>query len=107
MPFNKINAKSVVKKKVKQDPEFAKAYEEVKKEYQIIQQVIRARKDKNLTQKALADRVGVKQQEISRLENEKHTPTLSHLIKILDGLDLELKIEEKKTEYKREKEAIK
>lgn len=97
----------IVKKKAKKDPEFAKAYENVKKEYRLIQQVIKARKDQSLTQKDLAEKVGVKQQEISRFENEKHAPTLNHLIRILDGLDLELKIEEKNSEYKSHKEAIK
>ena len=107
MPYKKIDAGKIIEEKANNNPEFAKAYEDVKNEYRIIQQVIKARKEKSLTQKELAEKVGVKQQEISRLENEKHTPTLGNLIRILDGLDLELKIEEKNAAYKNDKEAKK
>lgn len=41
-----------------------------------------------LTQQKLADKIGVKQQIISRFEREKHVPNLSNFIKILEGLDL-------------------
>ncbi|AOY77398.1 helix-turn-helix domain-containing protein [Clostridium formicaceticum] len=96
MPFKKIDAKKMLQDKIEKDKEFAKTYEEVKKEYTLIQQVIKARKEMGLTQKELANKVGVTQQVISRFENEKNAPTLDNLIKILDGLDLEISISKKK-----------
>lgn len=96
MPFKKIDAKKMIQERIKNDKEFAKAYEEVKKEYTLIQQVTKARKEMGLTQKELADKVGVTQQIISRFENEKHAPTLDNFLKILDGLDLEISINKKK-----------
>ncbi len=94
MPFKKINAKSIVNEKRK-DKEFNKYYLEVKKEYDLIRQVVEARKAYGLTQKELADIVGVSQQEISRLECEKHIPNLSSFINIIEAIGLEIKLEKK------------
>lgn len=96
MPFKRIDAKKMVNEKIKADQEFAKAYEEIKKEYSLIEQVANARKEMGLTQQELADKVGVSQQVISRFENEKHAPTLDSFLKILEGLDLEITINKKK-----------
>lgn len=37
--------------------------------------------------------VGISQQEISRIENEKHIPKLTSFIRILEVLELEIKLE--------------
>lgn len=94
MPFKKINAQEIVNKKRK-DKDFNNHYLEVEKEYELIRQVVAARKSQGLTQKKLADIVGVSQQEISRLECEKHIPNLSSFIKILEAVGLEIKLEKK------------
>ena len=65
------------------------------KEYSLIEQAIIARKKQGLTQKELADKIGVKQQVISRFENEKKVPTLDNFVNILEGLDLDLVIKNK------------
>jgi len=98
MPFKKIDAKKIVEDKARNDQSFKNAYQEVAREYQLIRKVVKARKEKGLTQKDLADMIGLKQQVISRLEREKHVPTLNIFLKILDGVDLELKLEEKNKE---------
>ncbi|WP_165608369.1 helix-turn-helix domain-containing protein [Desulfoscipio geothermicus] len=49
-----------------------------------------------LTQENLAKKIGVKQQVISRFEQEKHTPTLDNFIRILDGIGLELVLQKKR-----------
>jgi len=95
MPFKKINvAKEVVEKR--KDAEFNECYLEVEKEYEFIRQVVEARKAKGMTQQALAEAVGVSQQEISRFERERHIPKLSNFIRIVDAVGLELKLVEKK-----------
>ena len=48
-----------------------------------------------LTQENLAKKIGVKQQVISRFEQEKHIPTLDSFIRILDGIGLELVLQKK------------
>ncbi len=92
MPFESIDIKTTISRECEKDSEFKEAYNEMMVEYKLISNVVKARKEKGLTQEALAKSIGVKQQEISRFENRKHMPTLSNLIKILDGLDLQLNI---------------
>ncbi len=91
MAFKKNNAEQIVNEKIKNDSEFKKQYKQVEKEYNLIEQVIIARKNQGMTQKELANKIGVKQQVISRFENEKNAPTLDSFVNILDGLDLEIK----------------
>ncbi|HBV95854.1 MAG: hypothetical protein JL50_04350 [Peptococcaceae bacterium BICA1-7] len=95
MPFHKIDAQMIIEEKCKNDSNFKEAYATVKKEYCIIREVVRARKEMGLTQENLAKKIGVKQQVISRFEQEKHIPTLDNFIKILDGIGLELVLQKK------------
>ncbi|MBS3947832.1 MAG: helix-turn-helix transcriptional regulator [Dethiobacter sp.] len=95
MPFEKVNIKQIINEKKQRDPEFAKAYSEVEKEYDLVRQIVRIRKAKRITQRELALKVGIHQQVISRFEREKHIPTLTGFLKILNGLDLDLNLVEK------------
>jgi len=99
MPFKKINVREIIDEKIKTDDKFAAAYSEVEKEYQLIREIVKARKEQGLTQQELAEMVGVKQQVISRFEREKHIPTLDNFLKILDGVGLELKLEKKQDHH--------
>lgn len=91
MAFKSIDIKSIVEEERK-DKEFDSEYKKIRQEYKLIEKLVEARKAKDITQKELADLVGVSQQAISRLELEKHIPKMDTFIKILDGLDLELTI---------------
>lgn len=102
MPFKKINVKQIVDDKKVKNPKFAKSYDEIEKEYELIRKIVRVRKEKKLTQRELARRVGVQQQVISRFEREKHIPTLTGFIKILDGLGLDIDLVEKDSSQKDE-----
>ena len=58
------------------------------------------RKNKNLTQQELAQEVGITRQTLSKLEKgEIPKISLSTFIKILNALDLELEISEKRPFY--------
>ena len=74
------------------DPEFAKAYEEVQPEMNVIRAIIDARISQNLTQKELAERTGIAQTEISRLENGTRNPSIKLLQRLADGMDMVLNI---------------
>lgn len=91
MAFMMIDIKSIVEEE-RIDKEFDSEYKKIKQEYKLIEKLVEARKAKDITQKELAELVGVSQQAISRLELEKHIPKMDTFIKILDGLDLELTI---------------
>ena len=75
------------------DPEFRSEYEALEPEYEIIRQIIIARNELNITQKELAERTGIKQSNISRLEKGTYNPSLSSLKKVAKGLNKELHIE--------------
>ena len=76
-----------------QDPEFKKEYEKIQPEMDIIRAIVDARVSNNLTQKELADRTGINQADISKLENGTRNPSLRLLQRLADGMDMVLKIE--------------
>lgn len=80
------------KEKKMKDPEFAKAYEEVQPEMNVIRAIIDARTSQNLTQKELAERTGIDQAEISRLENGTRNPSIKLLQRLADGMGMVLNI---------------
>jgi ribosome-binding protein aMBF1 (putative translation factor) len=84
---------STHKKMLMEDPQFRKALKEIEPEYQIARALIRARIEKNLTQKQLAAKLGTKQSVLSRVENAKTTPTVSFLKRLAEVLNMNLKID--------------
>lgn len=75
------------------DPEFRKEYEAIQPEMAVIRALVDARISQNLTQKQLAERTGINQADISKLENGTRNPSLNLLKRLADGLDMVLKIE--------------
>ena len=76
-----------------QDPEFAAEYEALQPEYEAIRAVIGARIESHMTQKQLAEKTGIRQSNISRIENGTSSPTVETLARIAAGLGKKLKIE--------------
>ena len=64
-------------------------------EHKLIDDVVRIRKEQKISQNELANRIGVKQQVISRLEKKENSPSLKLFSSIVDALGYELKIIEK------------
>ena len=64
-----------------------------KMDWDVIRTMVEARLAKNLTQKELAERTGINQADISKLENGTRNPSLNLLKRIADGMDMVLKIE--------------
>ena len=52
-----------------QDEEFKKEYDDIQPELDVIKAIVDARISKNLTQKELAQRTGINQADISKLEH--------------------------------------
>ena len=75
------------------DPEFVREYKALEPDYEIIKQVIQSRSEQNITQKELAERIGIKQSNISRLESGNYNPSLEFLKKVASGLGKEVHIE--------------
>lgn len=75
------------------NPEVKKEYDALEAEYAIIQSIIDARKIAGITQKELAERTGINQADISKLENGNGNPSLRMLQRLAAGLGKTLKIE--------------
>ena len=56
-------------------------------------QLLLARERANITQKELAERTGIYQADISKIERGLGNPSLSTLKRLADGLDMELRID--------------
>ena len=80
------------KKEKMKNPEFAKAYEELQPEMNIIRAIIDARIKQNLSQKKLSELTGIHQSEISKLENGERNPSIKLLQRLADGMGLTLKV---------------
>ena len=76
-----------------EDPEFAKLYKSMEPDYETIGQLFDARREQRLTQKDLAERTGIPQAHISRLENGNYNPSLAFLKRVAAGLGKEIHIE--------------
>ena len=76
-----------------ENPEFKKEYENIQPEMDIIRAIVDARVSQNLTQRELAERTGINQADISKLENGTRNPSLRLLQRLADGMDMVLKIE--------------
>ena len=68
------------------DDEFRKEYEAIQPEMDVIRAIVDARISQNMTQKELAERTGINQADISKLEN-------GTLKRLADGMGMALKIE--------------
>ncbi|MBU5473634.1 helix-turn-helix domain-containing protein [Roseburia sp. MSJ-14] len=76
-----------------QDEEFQKEWNDIQPEMDVIRAIVDARISRNLTQKELAQRTGINQADISKLENGTRNPSLKLLKRLADGMDMVLKIE--------------
>ena len=76
-----------------QDAEFVKEYEAIQPELDVIRAIVDARTSQNMTQKELAERTGINQADISKLENGTRNPSVNLLKRLAEGLGMALKIE--------------
>ena len=74
------------------DPEFKAEYDVSETEYQLTRSLIAARIASNMTQKELADKSGVRQSNISRIESGSCSPTVATLQALAEGLGKKLVI---------------
>ena len=74
------------------DPEFKKEWDNLEPEMEVVR-AIKARTAQNLTQKDLAEKTGINQANISKLENGNMNPSLKLLKRLADGLGMNLRIE--------------
>jgi DNA-binding XRE family transcriptional regulator len=94
MAFEKIKEYSCeFKKELLKNPEVKAEYDALEPEFNIIQAMIDARKQQNLTQEELSKRTGITQADISRIENGTRNPSLEMVKRLAKGLGMQLKLE--------------
>ena len=82
-----------VKAEQMQVPVFAKEDAAIQPEMDVIRAIVEARTSQNLTQKELAERTGINQADISKLENGTRNPSVNLLKRLAEGMGMTLKIE--------------
>jgi len=75
-----------------ENPGLRKEYEALAPQYEIINAVIAARIEKQMTQADLAERAGTKQSNISRFESGNYNPSVEFLQKLAGALDKRLEV---------------
>ena len=88
----KISELDLIIEKQMKNQEFSKAWAETEMEDQIKRALIQARIDSGLTQKELSEKSGIRQSNISRIENGTVIPTLQTLYSLAKGTGKKLKI---------------
>ena len=75
------------------DPALKAEYDALEPEFSVIQAMIDARKASGLTQQQLAEKTGIAQADISKLENGSANPSLRTLRRLAAGMGMQLKLE--------------
>ena len=75
------------------DPEFKIEYDALAAEYQLINAILDARKAANITQKQLAEKTGIAQSDISKIENGNANPSLKTIERIASGMGMTVRVE--------------
>ncbi len=82
-----------IRKEWLKDPEVKKEYDALAPEFQIAEEIIKARAKAKVTQAELAKRIGTKPTAISRLESPNYGKvSISTLRKVANALDCELEV---------------
>jgi len=68
------------------DPEFKREWDALKPEMDLIQAMIDARKRCKMTQKELAEKTGIDQSDISKIETGNANPSLATLKRLAEGM---------------------
>jgi DNA-binding XRE family transcriptional regulator len=80
------------KKRMLRDPEVRREYERLGPEYELIEEMLRKRIEKKMSQADLARKIGTKQSAISRVESGNGNPTLAFMQKIAEAFGSRLSI---------------
>lgn len=95
MPFVDFKVKEIIEEEKRNNPEFAKVWEESRNEYDLLIELVELRKEQNITQAELARLTGYRQQMISRIEKRENSPTLKTFCGLVNSLGYDLRIVKK------------
>ncbi len=87
------NAKELFEQLRSEDPELQREYERLGPRFELIDAIVKARKENHLSQRELAERIGVTKTVVSRLESGEHSPRLETVYDIAKALGFQLRVE--------------
>jgi DNA-binding XRE family transcriptional regulator len=95
--YNPVNLDvGAMRKRWSRDPAFAKTYEALADEFATLAELVRARQQADMTQADVADRMGIAQASVARLESSagsrKHAPSIATLRRYADAVGCDLRI---------------
>lgn len=87
-----------MKRKALKDQKVKKEYDRLQPEYDLIRQLLRMRMESGLTQEEIAEMIGTKKPNISRLESPsgRHSPRLTTIKKYAEAAGFEMQIKFKR-----------
>jgi len=88
-----MNELTRLKNELMNNAEFVEEYKNSRVNFEIAKSIIAARCEQNITQKELAEKSGIRQSNISRIETGNCSPNINTLRQIAKGLGRELHIE--------------
>lgn len=75
------------------DEEFRKEWDASECEYSLAKSLVKARKESHMTQKELAEKTGINQADISKIETGNANPALSTLQRLAEGMGMVVRFE--------------
>lgn len=87
------NFRETLNKELNTNTDFKAEYEALEPEYQLINAILNARKENNITQKQLSELTGIAQGDISKIENGNANPSLRTIERIAKGIGKRVKLE--------------
>lgn len=90
MPFKKVNCRVELEKAIDKDRVMKGHVEEINKQYVFVQALISARKEANLSQTDVANKSGLTQQMVSRVETLLYSPTLNTILRYADAVGVKI-----------------
>lgn len=92
MNNNRFKTHAQVRSEQLKDPKFKRVYNELGPEYELVRALIEARLRKKYSQAALAEKTGMRQSAIARIESGAVSPTLQTFTKIANAIGKEISL---------------
>ncbi|NEZ85885.1 XRE family transcriptional regulator [Clostridium botulinum] len=93
MAFHKVDPMEEIKKSIDKNPGLEIYMKQADAQYKLIKSLVEFRKSAGITQKEVAERSGLTQQMVSRMEKIDNSPTLDTFLRYVLALGLELKLD--------------
>lgn len=89
----RVNARDLHERRMREDPEYRREYDALEEEFSLIAAMLDARQKSGLTQAQVAERMGVKQPVVAKLESGKSNVSFDTLKRYAHATGCKVKVE--------------